>query len=243
MKTTCQQLYEKEQFVPSLFGVFLNPYFFIRKGISEAIISNAEYMKGRLLDFGCGSKPYKSLINVHEYIGLDIEQVGHSHKNEQIDVYYDGKNIPFADNHFDVVFSSEVFEHIFNIEEIIFEIHRVLKANGHLLITLPFVWDEHEIPFDFARYTSFGIRHLLEKRGFKIIKLMKTGNYVEVIFQLLAAYVNQSILPLKARKILSPLFVAPIIIAGLVLAKILPKNSNLFLNNVVLAQKLPQVGN
>jgi SAM-dependent methyltransferase len=238
--TKYQQIYDKEQFIPSMLGILLNPYFFIRKGICTAIISNSDFLKGRLLDFGCGSKPYRSLIAADEYIGLDIEQTGHSHKNEHIDVYYDGKNIPFSDNQFDVVFSSEVFEHIFNLDEILMEIHRVIKVGGYLVITLPFVWDEHEIPYDFARYTSYGISHLLERLGFRIVKLTKTGNYVEVLFQMLAAYINQSILPVKVRKILAPIFVAPIILVGIALSKILPNNSNLYLNNVIVAQKIPE---
>lgn len=241
MNSKLRKMYDREQFIPSLLGIFINPYYFIRRGISRGIVTNAEYLKGKLLDFGCGSKPYKDLIPAKEYIGLDIEQVGHSHKNEQIDVYYDGRNLPFDDNHFDVVFSSEVFEHIFNLDEIICELYRVLKVNGYIFITLPFVWDEHEIPYDYARYTSFGIKYLLERRGFKIVKITKIGNYLEVMFQMLAAYVSQSILPLRVRKLLSPVFVAPIIMLGIILAKILPLNSNLFLNNIVLAQKLSSV--
>ena len=53
------------------------------------------------MDFGCGSKPYKSLFNVEEYLGVDYYNEGHPHENEQIDVFYDGKNLPFPDNYFD----------------------------------------------------------------------------------------------------------------------------------------------
>lgn len=233
-----QRLYDKEQFVPSSLGALVNPYFFIRNGIAQEVKRNARYLSGRVLDFGCGSRPYESLIRCKEYIGLDFE-AGHDHRDERIDVYYDGKTIPFPNEHFDAVFSSEVFEHLFNVQEIITELHRVMKNGGHILLTMPFVWDEHEIPYDFCRYTSFGIRHLLEKGGFEIVQSCKTGNYVQTIFQMAAAYVNQSVVPVKVRKIVGPFLVAPIILMGILFSKILPKNENLYLNNVIVAKKLP----
>ena len=49
------------------------------------------------------------------------------------------------------------------------EIRRVLKPVGKLLISSPFVWDEHEVPFDFARYMSFGIRYILRRRQAQIV--------------------------------------------------------------------------
>lgn len=58
-----------------------------------------------------------------------------------------------------------------------------------LLITVPFVWDEHEQPHDFARYTSFGLRHLLEKSGFEIIEHRKSVCDIRVVFQLLNGYI------------------------------------------------------
>ena len=113
-----KQIYSKEQFIPSFIGVFINPFYIIRKGLYKGVVSNKKYLKGRLLDFGCGNKPYEDLFDVQEYIGLDIEESGHSHKNEQVDIYYNGKTIPFDDNHFDSILSVEVFEHVINLEQI-----------------------------------------------------------------------------------------------------------------------------
>jgi len=53
------------------------------------------FLSGKLLDFGCGRKPYKHLFSFDEYIGLDIVESGHNHEDEEIDVYYDGTKIPF----------------------------------------------------------------------------------------------------------------------------------------------------
>jgi ubiquinone/menaquinone biosynthesis C-methylase UbiE len=104
-----------------------HPYYFIRRGILSGIRKFAPELNGKLLDFGCGSKPYRSLFNVTEYIGLDFPNPGHDHSKEDIDVLYDGKKIPFPDNYFDAVLCSEVFEHIFNLDGTVGEINRVLR--------------------------------------------------------------------------------------------------------------------
>lgn len=191
-----------------------------------------------MLDFGCGSKPYRELFDVVTYIGTDIAVSGHDHSNEDIDVYYDGKTLPFGENEFDSIFSSEVFEHVFNLDEILEELRRVLKPGGKMLITLPFVWDEHEIPYDFARYTSFGITHILQQKGFHVLEQRKTTHYVETVFQMWAAYVSQHIIPKNkiVRIALTPLFVMPINALGFVFGALLPKNQNFYHNNVLVVE-------
>jgi SAM-dependent methyltransferase len=152
MLHSLNRVYKQQSFNPGLIGMFFNPFYFIRKRIYQSIASFAPALEGKLLDFGCGSKAYKSLFTVDEYIGLDVEQSGHSHENEEVDVYYDGKVIPFEDDSFDACFSSEVFEHVFDLEDSLKEIYRVLKPGGKGLFVVPFVWDEHEVPYDFGRY-------------------------------------------------------------------------------------------
>ena len=197
-------------------------------------------MKGSMLDFGCGRKPYFDLFNVDEYIGLDIDESGHDHVNESIDVYYDGKVIPFENDRFDSVFTSEVFEHIFNLSGILTELYRVIKPGGKMLITVPFVWDEHEIPYDYARYTSFGCKYLLESHGFKVIKLEKSTNYVETIMQMWTAYLYQHVLPVNPvlRLLLTPFIIAPFTILGIILSMLLPKNDAFYSNNIIVVEKV-----
>lgn len=237
--TKLKQFYTKQVFRPTIMGIFLNPFYIIRKGLCKGIVSNKKYMKDRLLDFGCGKKPYKNIFDVKEYVGLDIEKSGHSHENEQIDVYYDGNFIPFENDYFDSVFSSEVLEHIPNLEIILIELFRVTKSSGYLLVTVPFVWDEHEVPYDFTRYTSFGIECLFKKAGFEIIKIEKSTNYVETVFQMWNAYIYQYVFPRNKiiKKILLPFFITPITIIGIVFSEILPENKNFYHNNIVVAKK------
>jgi SAM-dependent methyltransferase len=240
MFSKLKNYYNKQSFHPDFISILINPFYIIRKGMLRLLKKRAPLLGGKMMDFGCGLKPYKDLfVNVEAYIGIDIENEAHSHEKETIDVYYDGKTIPFDKDHFDSVFSSEVFEHVFNLEEILAEINRVLKKDGMALFTVPFVWDEHEIPYDFGRYTSFGIKHIIEKAGFEVISIDKNGHSIAVIHQLLIEYIRNLIFT-KNRYInvlINFVFLAPLTVAGLIVMNTAPKNHKLFFNNIVLAKK------
>ncbi len=220
-----------------------HPGYLIRNRLLKGVQLYAHALDGKLMDFGCGSKPYKSLFTkTTEYIGVDYNSPGHPHTNEQIDVFYDGKHLPFPDNHFNSIFSTEVVEHIFNLPEILKELSRVLKPGGKILITCPFAICEHEVPNDFARYTSFAMKHMMESNGFTVLQLDKAGNSVETIWQLRLTYWHQHIL-YKFRKIpvlrsgLRLLVYTGFNLLGLFWSKVLPVRKDLYMNNIVLAQK------
>lgn len=233
-------LYKKETFDPGFIGIFINPFYFIRKGLVNGIRRNSNRLNGKLLDFGCGSKPYKNLFNAVSYIGVDVINRGHPHEKEPIDVYYDGKGLPFKDEVFDSVFSSEVFEHIFNLEDVLYELKRVLKKDGLALFTVPFVWDEHEVPYDFGRYSSFGIKYLLEKNGFQIINLEKSTKFLETVFQLWNLYLYYKLYTKNKylNILINILFIAPFTILGILISGVLPNNKSLYHNNIVLAKRV-----
>ncbi len=231
---------KKQAFFPTPPGIFLNPFYISRINLLQNIKKNIHYFDGGyLLDVGCGRKPYKSLFNVTSYIGLDIAGGGHDDDAKSADVYYNGKVFPFRDSFFNYVISNQVLEHVLDQEQLMEEIYRVLKPDGLLLMTVPFVWDEHEAPYDYWRYTSFGSNYFFSKKGFEIIEQYKSGNYVETLVQMFSSYIYTIFLT-KNRylNVLISLFLcSPILIFGLILSKILPKNKNLYLDNVILARK------
>jgi SAM-dependent methyltransferase len=223
-----------QAFHPGLLGLLINPFYFARKGLHQHIVALAPSVRGRLLDVGCGSKPYQRYFEASEYIGLDIEG-----RNRHADRSYDGKVFPFNDGEFDAVLTSEALEHVFNPDEFLSEINRVLRDGGVLLLTVPFVWDEHEQPFDYARYSSFGLRHLLERHGFEIIEHRKTMDDIRVIFQLVNAYIYKKTAAGSWRMnlLIMVILMAPFNVLGELFAKILPSNSDLYLDNIILACK------
>lgn len=231
--------YSRQQFNPGLLGIFINPFYFARKGLFENISKLGDQLAGRLLDVGCGSKPYKSLFHVNEYVGLEIETVGEI-KSVEADVLYDGSYMPFSESYFDCILCNQVLEHVFNPTQFLKELNRVVRTDGLLLLTVPFVWDEHEQPYDYARYSSFGLIYLLKENGFTIIEHKKTNNGIEAIFQLLNAYLYKVtyITNPYLRLLITLIIHAPINIMGLVLSKLLPRNNDLYLDNIILAKKI-----
>lgn len=234
-----RKIYKNEQFNPKILGLFINPFYFARKGLYENVSELIPNMKGKLLDIGCGTKPYKDLCAVDEYIGLEIGDEG-NRNHSFADVFYDGKVIPFEDKFFDSILSNQVFEHVFNPNEFLREVNRVAKMNGLLLISVPFVWDEHEQPYDYARYSSFGLKHILSENGFEIVEHRKSNNGLEVVFQLFNDYIFKVTMTKNVyiNLLLTLILIAPINIIGLILSKILPKNDDLYLDNIVLAKKI-----
>jgi SAM-dependent methyltransferase len=231
----------REWFLVTPISMVINPLYIIRNGLLEAISKIAPTITGDVLDFGCGSKPYESLFtHATSYTGVDIEVSGHDHKNSKVDVFYDGKTLPFPEQSFDAAVCFEVLEHVFNLEEVLAEIRRVLRPNGHLLLSIPFAWDEHEVPFDFARYTSYGIQHVITKNGFKVVELRKTTTYLLAVSQMMIAYLVQYVLP-KDRifgRLSQLVVVFPITAISLLLNSLLPKRFEYFSNIVVKCEKV-----
>jgi len=233
-----KKVIEREQFHPTWLALFTNPFYFARKELFKEIRSISGEVSGRVLDVGCGQVPYRDLFRCEEYVGLELDTPENRERN-RADIYYDGDLIPVEAGSFDWVFSSQVFEHVFNPDPFLSELYRVLKPNGHLLMTVPFVWDEHEQPFDYARYSSFGLSHVIKKNGFDIVEQKKTAGDSRVIFQMINAYlykITRTNNP-YLNQILCLVLMAPFNVLGEMSGRILPDNKDMYLDNVVLARK------
>ena len=232
-------IYQNERFNPSLIGLIINPFYFSRKSLNKALIKLLPDLDGVLVDIGCGSKPYEKYTNVDKYIGLELDnELSRSVKSA--DYYYDGTLLPFDDNSTDSVLTSQVFEHVFTPHKFLQEINRILKKGGLLLISVPLAWDEHEQPYDYARYTSYGLKYILNQNGFEVIELIKTSNDFSAILQLAITYIHKTIYTNNSyvNLLITIIIIAPINIIGLLISKILPKNDDFYLDNVVLARKV-----
>jgi len=156
------------------------------KPILKELKKNAH---GKLVDIGCGEKPFhKYLVDlVDEYIGVDHSNTVHSKQN--IDVFAEVYNLPFAKNSFDIAILTQVIEHLENPSEALNEINRILKPEGLLFISWPFLYPIHEAPRDFYRYTKYGMKHLVLGSGFEIVKLNSSSGFWITIFGFTSKYI------------------------------------------------------
>ena len=238
MKAKLLACYRSQQFDPGWVGLFINPFFLARRRLWRSMQRHAGELHGRLLDVGCGSKPYRSLFRVDAYVGLDIDSAA-TRRRGVADVFYDGGRFPFEDTSFDSVLCNQVLEHVFNPDHFLEEIRRVLRPGGRLLLTVPFVWDEHEQPWDYARYSSFGLRALLERHGLTVRRHDKLLDDASMLFQLANAYLYK--VGRSRSTIINLLFAAavhaPVSMLGWLVGWLLPRNPDLFLDQLVVAEK------
>lgn len=218
-----------------------NPFFVPRSNISDELEKIGNDISGLLLDIGCGTKPYKKyFIHVEKYIGMEIEDPK-IQRNNLADIYYDGKKIPFENDSLNCVFFSQVFEHVFNPNEFLGEVNRVLKNHGTLIITVPFLWPEHEKPFDYGRYSSYGINQIIKNHGFEIKYQKKSITGFAAIIQLIFAFNAEKISLIKfsiIRKILT--LINSVVGNSIVFVfdKVrFYKNENYFIDNILVAEK------
>lgn len=233
-------LYLRQRFYPNLSSIFINPFYFTRRNLLKSLINIAPSLKGRILDFGCGSKPYRLLFaKVSEYIGVDIENEGHNHDTEDVDFYYDGVTLPFEKEMFDSILCSEVLEHVPDIDTILNELNRVLVFGGKLLITVPFVWPEHELPFDFRRFTVNGLSQIVKDHGFEIKKVNTSGTFIEVIMQMWIMYLHNGLYTQNRylNILINTIFIFPFTLSGIIFSAIFPNIKGLYLNVTLLAEK------
>jgi SAM-dependent methyltransferase len=129
------------------------------------------YARGRLLDIGCGTKPWLSTFApyVDQHIGADHASTLHG--LTAVDVVSDAYDISLPDASVETILLTEVLEHLERPSDALDECARLLRPRGHLILTTPFTWPLHEEPRDFYRYSPHGLRYLAEGAGFEVIEI------------------------------------------------------------------------
>lgn len=147
---------------------------------------------GRLLDIGCGTKPYEEMARpyVEEHVGLD--RADPFNKLARVDVVGTAYEMPLDDATFDTAMSTAALEHLAEPEEALRECFRILKPGGKAIYTVPLFWHIHSPPWDYYRYTRFGLKHLFEKTGFEVIEINALSGFWATFGQLFVYYLARA---------------------------------------------------
>ena len=130
----------------------------------------------KVLDIGAGPSPFRDLYARFKLTSTDWE------KQEIVDTVMDlDKEFPFEDRAFDLVTSSNVFEHVYT-DKSIFESHRVLKTGGWIVGSTPFLIAVHQAPHDYYRFTRFFFEKKMLEAGFKNVKVVEIGSAYDVVW-------------------------------------------------------------
>lgn len=173
----------------------------------------------RILDLGCGNKPYFPLFQdwAMEYVGIDLS-VG--------DIYGVGEYLPFKNESFDLVISTQMLEHVDNPDAVVSEIHRVLAPGGILILSTHGIWTNHG---DNWRWTDSGLKKLFSSH-FQV-QIIENGGAILCFFQFLCFYAM--LIPI-IREITIPLFN----LIGRTLDFLIPIPNYLIINYTLIGKKI-----
>jgi SAM-dependent methyltransferase len=145
----------------------------------------SRYLRGRLIDIGCGVKPYAAMMApfVSEHVGVDHPDAAHG--LERADLVGPAYALPVPDASFDSALCTAVLEHLEEPEAALRECHRVLRPGGVALYSVPFIWHLHEEPRDFFRFSRYGLDYLFGKVGFEVVVLQPLSGFWVTFGQLL----------------------------------------------------------
>lgn len=130
-----------------------------------------------VLDAGAGEGQFRSNLTHARYIGVDLAVGDAKWDYSGLDAISDLVSLPFKGEAFDAAVCTQVLEHVPEPLQVLQEIHRVLRPGGHLFLSVPQSWHQHQKPYDFYRYTSYGLQYLLDQAGMRVQSLVPIGGY------------------------------------------------------------------
>lgn len=156
-----------------------------RRGLAR----HAERFTGRVLDLGCGMKPYRPLLGsrASAWIGLDYPMTYSG--PSRADAYGDARFVPFREEVFDVVLCTEVIEHVPDPQQVFREAARVLRPRGVFVLTAPQTHPLHEVPHDYYRFTRYGLAYLARQAKLQVVTIENFGGAIACWGQLMAHHV------------------------------------------------------
>lgn len=148
--------------------------------LRDAIASMARLDADRVLDFGCGGSPYRALFSSGAYHRADLRG------DPTLDIEYGADSrLPPELEGYDFVLSSQVLEHVVDPLAYLKECYRVLKPGGAVLVTTHGTFWDHACPYDYWRWTAFGLSKLTESAGFEVAEVKKTTTGTRAILFIL----------------------------------------------------------
>jgi len=143
-----------------------------------------------VLDAGAGETRFKTNFAHAKYVAVDSTEGDAAWDYANLDAVARLEDLPFSDASFDRVISTVVLEHVAEPGKAIREFRRVLSPGGTVHLVVPCQWEEHQRPHDYFRFTSNGIRHLLECEGFRVRRIEPIGGFFWMLGRRLMAVLS-----------------------------------------------------
>jgi SAM-dependent methyltransferase len=160
------------------------------------------FVKGQTLDLGAGKLAWSHLITQYarKYISADYIK-----EHNDLRMIMDAtKPFPIKDTTFDTVFCYSVLEHTSAPWMILPEIFRILKPEGHVILSVPFVFYLHGAPHDYFRFSKYGISKLSKDAGFLIERTIMNGGIFHFILNMPSVVISTLLYFLKLSFLIRP---------------------------------------
>lgn len=185
---------------------------FRRELINKDLSNQIKFLKGKVADLG-GSRAIHARSNIKKTNNIEKIVVINIDEKSKPDIVANLEKIPVSENYYDSFLLIEVLEHVENIQQVINEINRVISINAKGFVSIPFLYQIHEAPDDYRRWTKKKIINFFNQNGFKILLIKENGGIFSVIFDLLRSFIlnldNNKIftkLCFKILRIIKPFF-------------------------------------
>jgi SAM-dependent methyltransferase len=152
---------------------YLNRILFSKRSrIKEALILQKYASPKKTLEIGAVTKAnsiyFPNLTTLNTVPGEGVDIVANAEDLRTI----------IADETYEIVLCLSVLEHTLHPERLLNEIGRILKKDGMLILSVPFMLPLHEAPQDYWRFTKYGLKHLIQER-FSTIEFIEIMNTME----------------------------------------------------------------
>ena len=199
-----------------------------------------------VLDAGAGECQYRGLFQHTRYVPVDFAKGDTEWNYSGLSVIARLTELPFGDATFDAVICTQVLEHVPEPKQVLRELSRTLKPGGRVLFTAPGTGEEHQQPYDFYRYTSFGLQYLFGQAGFEIVEMRRLGGMFWFL-AIVTPRINTFLFRKWMKIALFPLYLLSKLTLGLILPLLfhrwerLDAEKDLVLNYGVIARKKPSI--
>ena len=138
-----------------------------------------EHSVGLVLDAGSGRGAWASIICQR----ATRESVDIAPKSGEVVTWIaDLTEMPVVPSgRYDAAVCHQVLEHVPDPAAAVRELHRVLKPGGALVISVPHLSRQHELPHDYFRFTPQGLQRLLEDAGFEVRSIAGYGGVLSFL--------------------------------------------------------------
>ena len=145
---------------------------------SEVKQASERLKEGQIvLDAGAGEARHKIHFKQGRYIALDAGYGDGTWDYSKLDIRGDLENVPLRNASVDCILCMVVLEHCRNPRQVLLEFARVLKSGGTLIMVVPFLWEEHQVPHDYFRFTRYGVHCLFESSPFRLDLVSPMGGF------------------------------------------------------------------